>query len=321
MGEPLRPREPADQRRARRAARRARARDPRRLHAPAGGRALRAPRGARAARPRPRVLRLRRRLGDRDRAQDGVPLLEQPRPAGEDRVRVASRAATTARRSARSRSPTCRSSATSTRRCSSATRPCPRPTRAPRAPGESRATSPSAPRRRSTRISRAHHATTAALIVEPLVQGASGMAMYDPHYLAPRPRALHAPRRAADRRRDHDRASAAPARCSPASRPGIAPDFLCLSKGITGGYLPLSCVLTTRRRLRRVLRRRHGARLPALALVHRQRARLPRGARGARHLPRRRRDRREPRARRALDGARRAARRASRRCAISATAE
>jgi adenosylmethionine-8-amino-7-oxononanoate aminotransferase len=26
---------------------------------------------------------------------------------------------------------------------------------------------------------------------------------------------------------------------------GIVPDFLCLSKGITGGYLPLSCVLTT----------------------------------------------------------------------------
>jgi adenosylmethionine-8-amino-7-oxononanoate aminotransferase len=25
----------------------------------------------------------------------------------------------------------------------------------------------------------------------------------------------------------------------------ITPDFLCLSKGITGGYLPLSCVLTS----------------------------------------------------------------------------
>ena len=28
-------------------------------------------------------------------------------------------------------------------------------------------------------------------------------------------------------------------------QPGIAPDFLCLSKGITGGYLPLSVVLTS----------------------------------------------------------------------------
>ena len=54
---------------------------------------------------------------------------------------------------------------------------------APR-PANRRATSPSARRARSKRTSPQHHATTAALIVEPLVQGATGMAMYDPHYLA-----------------------------------------------------------------------------------------------------------------------------------------
>ena len=52
---------------------------------------------------------------------------------------------------------------------------------------------------------RAHHATTAALIVEPLVQGAAGMAMYDARYLRARARAVRALRRAPDRRRDHDR--------------------------------------------------------------------------------------------------------------------
>ena len=50
-----------------------------------------------------------------------------------------------------------------------------------------------------------HHATTAALIVEPLVQGAAGMAMHDAALPAPRARAVHALRRAPDRRRDHDR--------------------------------------------------------------------------------------------------------------------
>ncbi len=59
----------------------------------------------------------------------------------------------------------------------------------------------------------------------------------------------------------------------------IVPDFLCLSKGITGGYLPLSCVLTTDDVYRRVLRRRRRSRLPAFAFLHRQRARLSRGAR------------------------------------------
>ena len=140
----------------------------------------------------------------------------------------------------------------------------------------------------------AHHATTAALIVEPLVQGASGMAMYDAHYLA----------RARELCTRYDVLLIADEIMTGFGRTGTmfaweqggapAPDFLCLSKGLTGGYLPLSCVLTTDAVYRRVLRGRRRARLPAFAFLHRQRARLPRGARRARHLRGRRRDRRQP---------------------------
>jgi adenosylmethionine-8-amino-7-oxononanoate aminotransferase len=90
-----------------------------------------------------------------------------------------------------------------------------------------------------------HHATTAALIVEPLVQGASGMTMYDAAYLA----------RAREITARHSVHLIADEIMTGFGRTGTlfaweqaataAPDFLCLSKGITGGYLPLSCVLTT----------------------------------------------------------------------------
>ena len=90
----------------------------------------------------------------------------------------------------------------------------------------------------------ANAATTAALIVEPLVQGACGMAMYPPRYLA-------AARALTRRHRVHliaDEIMTGFGRTGTlfACEQGpIVPDLLCLSKGITGGYLPLSCVLAT----------------------------------------------------------------------------
>ena len=90
----------------------------------------------------------------------------------------------------------------------------------------------------------AHHETTAALIVEPMVQGAAGMAMHDPAYLA-RARELctrHGVHLIADEIMTGFGRTGTMFACEHA---GIAPDMLCLSKGITGGYLPLSVVLTS----------------------------------------------------------------------------
>ncbi len=88
-----------------------------------------------------------------------------------------------------------------------------------------------------------HHASTAALIVEPLVQCAAGMAMHHPIYLQ-RAQALCKQFNVhliADEIAVGFGRTGTLFACEQAE---IAPDFLCLSKGLTGGYLPLSVVMT-----------------------------------------------------------------------------
>ncbi len=89
-----------------------------------------------------------------------------------------------------------------------------------------------------------HHESTASLIVEPLVQGACGMGMYDRAYLQ-RARELctrYDVLLIADEIMTGFGRTGAMFACEHA---GIAPDLLCLSKAITGGYLPLSVVMST----------------------------------------------------------------------------
>ena len=82
-----------------------------------------------------------------------------------------------------------------------------------------------------------------AVIVEPLVQCATGMAMHSPLY-------LQLVRALCDTYNVHLIADEIAVGCGrtgtffACEQAGIWPDFVCLSKGISGGYLPLSLVMT-----------------------------------------------------------------------------
>jgi adenosylmethionine-8-amino-7-oxononanoate aminotransferase len=91
-----------------------------------------------------------------------------------------------------------------------------------------------------------HRGEVAAVIMEPLVQGAAGMLVHPAGY-------LRAVRELCD---SHDvllildevaTGFGRTGRMFACEHEGVSPDLLCLAKGITGGYLPLAATLTTER--------------------------------------------------------------------------
>ena len=92
----------------------------------------------------------------------------------------------------------------------------------------------------------AHGEQVAAVIVEPLVQGAAGMLMQPPGYL----------RRVRELCDEHDVLLICDEVATGFGRTGrmfacdheeVTPDLLCVGKGLTGGYLPLAATLATER--------------------------------------------------------------------------
>lgn len=89
-----------------------------------------------------------------------------------------------------------------------------------------------------------HAHEVCAVVVEPLVQCAGSMRMYHPVY-------LELLRQACDKHRVHliaDEIAVGFGRSGTmfaCEQARITPDFLCLGKGLTGGYLPLSVCMTT----------------------------------------------------------------------------
>ncbi|MDO8748532.1 MAG: adenosylmethionine--8-amino-7-oxononanoate transaminase [Candidatus Omnitrophota bacterium] len=95
-------------------------------------------------------------------------------------------------------------------------------------------------------ILRQHHSSTAALIVEPLVQAAGGIIVW--------PEGVYRKMRELCHKHNvlliADEVAVGFGRTGyifASETEGVTPDILCLAKGITGGYLPLAATLTTQK--------------------------------------------------------------------------
>jgi adenosylmethionine---8-amino-7-oxononanoate aminotransferase len=98
----------------------------------------------------------------------------------------------------------------------------------------------------ASKIFEQHSKQIAALVIEPLMQGAAGMWPQSIAYL----RAITDMARAAGALVIADEVATGFGRTGAmfaSDRSGITPDLMCLGKGITGGYLPLAATLTTDR--------------------------------------------------------------------------
>ncbi len=90
---------------------------------------------------------------------------------------------------------------------------------------------------------RRHHEEVAALVIEPIVQCAAGMVMHPPGFL----KGLRELTRAYDVLLIADEVAVGFGRTGTmfaCEREAVVPDFLCLGKGLSGGYLPMSATLT-----------------------------------------------------------------------------